>query len=182
MFAGVGGLDISSALAGIRVGLAIDVDELALSCLSLGLGTDTRVGRLEALDAVELASASGVPTSGASYLVGGPPCTAFSHAGFWLDYKRGGKDDQKSCVDDYADFLEALRPKAFVLENVPGLLFKNHRPIFNGFVGRTQRLGYTVSWKTLNAADFGVPQARHRVFVVGVTGSEPFEFPEGPVR
>lgn len=180
LFSGMGGLDLGAALAGLHVSLATDADETALSCLSEGLGTNTKAGKIEEFDAEELIEASGVPTAGTAYLIGGPPCTAFSHAGFWLDYKRNGKDDQKNRVDDYADCLELLNPKAFVLENVPGLLFKNHRPIFDAFHERAVDLGYQVSFDILNAKDFGVPQARRRVFVVGVKGDKPFELPTGP--
>jgi DNA (cytosine-5)-methyltransferase 1 len=177
IFTGVGGLDIGAHAAGFRTCGAVDIDGEALSYVAETLGAAAVQGSTEELDPREVIRQTGVPRDGSAILVGGPPCTAFSHAGFWLDAKRNGEDVQAGRVRDYAAYLCALRPRAFLFENVPGLLFKNHSAVFDSFCRRVRAEGYRVSYQVLNAADFGVPQARRRLFVVGVRGDRHFEFP-----
>src|SRR5438128_203732 len=76
-------------------------------------------------------------------LAGGPPCVAFSKSGFHLEYKRAGLDPRASLLDDYVRFLDALRPGAFVMENVFGLAYKNQSAaFFNRLAVGIRALGY----------------------------------------
>lgn len=180
LFSGIGGLDLGAHIAGLRVGGVLDNDRTALACNSLALGTLPIVGDARSLDPRDVIRRSGVPIDGTGILIGGPPCTAFSHAGFWIRDKREGRDHQWGRIGDYLRYLHLLRPRAFILENVPGLLFKNHKPVFEAFRRTAEAYGYAVSYTILNGADFGVPQKRRRLFVVGVAGRTPFKFPPGP--
>jgi DNA (cytosine-5)-methyltransferase 1 len=102
-------------------------------------------------------------------LVGGPPCTPFSKSGFWLDWKRDGLDPDASLLQAYTRVLAEARPRAFILENVYALTYNNKasRPAFDRLLKEIDEAGYHCRWAVLNAADYGVPQLRPRLFVVG---------------
>lgn len=102
-------------------------------------------------------------------LVGGFPCQAFSVAG-----KRGGFNDTRGTLFfDIARILKEKRPRNLVLENVKGLLSHDQGKTFQTILGVLADLGYFVEWQVLNSKDFGVPQNRERVFIVGHFGGEP---------
>lgn len=179
MYSGAGGLDLGAQLAGFRIASALDADPDALAIHKRVFGAQCFNSQTEDIDVRDLLRHSKVPKDGSAILIGGPPCTAFSHAGFWIEKKRTGKDEQTHRIADYLRFVADLKPRAFVMENVPGLLFRNHYPVLKRFEAQCSRLGYTVSRAILNAADFGVPQRRRRLFVIGVRGRSPFVFPTG---
>ncbi len=102
-------------------------------------------------------------------LVGGFPCQAFSIAG-----KRRGFDDTRGTLFfDVARILKEERPRNFVLENVKGLLSHDNGRTFKVIISTLAELGYCVEWQVLNAKNFGVPQNRERVFIVGHLGGIP---------
>lgn len=101
-------------------------------------------------------------------LVGGFPCQAFSVAG-----KRRGFDETRGTLFfDIARILKHKRPSHLVLENVKGLLSHNGGETYQTILGVLTELGYSVEWCVLNSKDFGVPQSRERVFIVGHLGGE----------
>ena len=101
-------------------------------------------------------------------LVGGFPCQAFSIAG-----KRKGFDDTRGTLFfDIARILAEKRPRHLVLENVKGLLSHEQGKTFQTILGVLSDLGYSVEWQVLNSKDFGVPQNRERVYIVGHLGNE----------
>ncbi len=103
-------------------------------------------------------------------LVGGPPCTPFSKSGFWLEWKRAGLDPGASLLQAYTRVLAEAKPRAFILENVYALTYKNKasRPAYERLLRGIDDAGYDFRAKVLNAADYGVPQVRPRLFIVGV--------------
>ena len=102
-------------------------------------------------------------------LTGGFPCQAFSIAG-----KRKGFDDTRGTLFfDIARILKEKRPRNFILENVKGLLSHDNGRTFKTIITTLTELGYCVEWQVLNAKDFGVPQNRERVFIVGHLGGVP---------
>lgn len=101
--------------------------------------------------------------------VGGFPCQAFSIAG-----KRGGfKDTRGTLFFDCARILKEKQPRNFILENVKGLLSHDNGRTFKTIINTLTELGYCVEWQVLNAKNFGVPQNRERVFIVGHLGGIP---------
>ena len=108
-------------------------------------------------------------------LVGGPPCTPFSKSGYWLKYKREGLDPRALLLREYTRVLREAKPRAFILENVQALTFNNRasRPAFERLLADIDDAGFDVNWSVLNAADYGVPQLRARLFIVGVPKGEP---------
>ena len=177
LFSGLGGLDYAARIVGLNVVAATDRDQKALSLLRQALGTQTVGLDLETDDPERFMD--WLPDdSDLQIIFGGPPCTAFSHAGFWLEGKRDGKDPAAVLLDRYIDIVRMVKPDAFVMENVPGLAFRTHQRFFGRLINRARRAGYKLSWSVLDASDFGVPQARRRLFVVGVRGKRHFQFPK----
>lgn len=100
-------------------------------------------------------------------LVGGFPCQAFSVAG-----KRNGFNETRGTLFfDIARILSHKRPRHILLENVKGLLSHDSGKTFTTIIGVLTDLGYVIEWQVLNAKDFGVPQNRERVFIVGHLGA-----------
>lgn len=108
-------------------------------------------------------------------LVGGSPCQSFSIIG-----KRAGLEDVRGTLFyDYARLIKQIEPKAFVYENVPGMLVHDHGNTWKVIHSVFESLGYMISYSVLNAKDYGIPQDRKRLFVVGFKRKDiKFSFPE----
>lgn len=102
-------------------------------------------------------------------LVGGFPCQSFSIAGL----RRGFEDTRGTLFFDIARILQHKRPRYFILENVKGLLSHDEGKTFQTILGVLSDLGYDYQWQVLNSKNFGVPQNRERVFIVGHIRGEP---------
>jgi DNA (cytosine-5)-methyltransferase 1 len=184
LFAGAGGLDLGVEEAGFTVLGAIENDPTAVATLNLNRGQYfPRLGHVEPTDITTadpcvIARDLGVGAGEIDLLVGGPPCVAFSKSGFHLEYKRQGQDSKAALLDDYLRFLKWFRPKAFLMENVYGLAYQNQSAAwFNRLRAGIASLGYGMSWEILNAADYGVPQNRQRLFLVGAQGGHALGHP-----
>lgn len=108
-------------------------------------------------------------------IIGGPPCQAYSLLRRHQD--KIEDDPRNKLYIQYGRFLKEFKPKAFVFENVPGLLSANKGEHFKNLKAYFRRLGYEVYHETLNAADFGVVQARKRIIIVGWKKENDFGFP-----
>ncbi len=174
LFSGAGGLDLGVEAAGFHVGVAVEVDGDAADTMEKNFtGVVSPVIRQDILDVPtrELVRTAGLRgRERPALLVGGPPCTPFSKSGFWLDWKRAGLDPDASLLQAYTRVLAEARPRAFILENVYALTYGNKAsgPAFDRLLREIDVAGYSCRWQVLNAADFGVPQLRPRLFVVGV--------------
>jgi DNA (cytosine-5)-methyltransferase 1 len=105
-------------------------------------------------------------------VMGGPPCQAYSTAG-----KRLMSDPRAILFQEYIRILRELNPKIFIFENVKGLLSMQKGELFKKIIKEFESLGYKVYFKLLNSADFGVPQQRERVIVVGTKLKKRYSFP-----
>ncbi len=99
-------------------------------------------------------------------LVGGPPCQSWSTAGL----RKGFEDDRGNMFLEYIKILEAKKPKYFVAENVAGLLSHSEGRSYGIILEKICELGYSICWRVLNSANFGVAQDRKRVYLVGYLG------------
>lgn len=191
LFSGAGGLDLAvTSCAGsrkgsqrshgpLRVAVALDNDATALSTLEANSpGVTTMCADITTVSSRDILSAGQMTAGDPCLVVGGPPCTPFSKSGFWLDYKRESRDPNASLLDEFVRVVSDARPEAFVLENVQGLTYSTHREQFERLLRGLGDAGYSTSWRLLNAADYGVPQLRKRVFVVGRRDRKVFRFPE----
>ena len=190
LFSGAGGLDLGVEQAGFRTTVAVEWDNDAADTMEknasaffpglrevlradlypLATGTDHGVSTANIL-----ASGGFGSRDRPDLLVGGPPCTAFSKSGFWLDWKRDGTDPAASLLQAYTRVLAEAQPRWFILENVYALTFRNKasRPAFARLLAEVEAAGYSYRWKVLNAADYGVPQLRPRLFIVGSQEGQP---------
>ncbi len=184
LFSGAGGLDLGIEQAGFRTVVAVEWDDDAADSMEKNRNAsfpDLREVLRENLYPLATGVGVGISTrdilraGGLSsrnrpdLLIGGPPCVAFSKSGFWLDWKRDGIDPAASLLQAYTKVLAEARPRYFILENVYALTFDNKasRPAFERLLKEIVDAGYRFSWQVLNAADYGVPQARPRLFIVG---------------
>jgi DNA (cytosine-5)-methyltransferase 1 len=185
LFSGAGGLDLGVERAGYGVVFAIENDPTAVATLNRNRGRHfPYLGEVTPLDITRLEPQKvmdelGVQPGEIDLLVGGPPCVAFSKSGFHLEYKREGKDPKASLLDDYLRYLEALQPKAYLMENVFGLAYRNQSaPFFKRLCDGIEAAGYSLRHQVLNAADYGVPQNRQRLFVIGASDGTELEHPK----
>jgi len=106
-------------------------------------------------------------------VVGGPPCQAYSTVG-----KRLIDDPRGKLFQEYYRVLKEIRPKAFLFENVKGLLSMQGGELMQTILALFESLGYKVCYQLLNSADYGVPQVRERVIIIGTTLNSTFTYPE----
>ena len=104
-------------------------------------------------------------------VVGGPPCQSYSTLG------KRQMDERANLFTQYRRILQLLQPKAFVFENVVGILSMDKGRLFQRIQTGFEELGYSLKHKVVNAVDFGVPQQRERVILVGFRGDNHFEYP-----
>lgn len=104
-------------------------------------------------------------------VVGGPPCQSYSTLG------KRQMDDRANLFMQYKRVLKILSPRAFVFENVVGILSMDKGRLFQQIQAEFEELGYKLKHKVLNAVDYGVPQQRERVILVGFRGENSFEYP-----
>lgn len=109
---------------------------------------------------------------GIDIIVGGPPCQSYSTLG------KRQMDDRAHLFEEYCRVLSIVQPKMFIFENVSGLLSMQGGKLIEIIKDEFRKLGYEVKSKLLNAVDYGVPQYRDRVILVGMKGKNDFEYPE----
>jgi DNA (cytosine-5)-methyltransferase 1 len=176
LFTGAGGLDLGCEAAGFRTFAAVESNETARATLLENrerffpsLPADAILSDVVTLDVGDLLDRAGMASGEVDLLHGGPPCTPFSKSGYWLEYKRAGADPKASLLDEFVRMVGGVRPKAFLMENVYGLAYRNqNRPIFERFLAGVTAAGYVVDHRILLAADYGVPQLRQRLVCVGI--------------
>jgi DNA (cytosine-5)-methyltransferase 1 len=184
LYSGGGGLDYGVEAAGFRVAISTDFDRDSCATLRLS-GTRPVIERsIFDLPTDELLAESGLDVGEADLLIGGPPCQPFSKSGYWA---RGDtlrlNDPRADTLAAYLRVLEEARPRTFLLENVDGLAFVDKAEgleyLLHSIEAINRRVGthYRPAVQVLNAADFGVPQARRRLFVVAARDGAPFRFP-----
>ncbi len=155
---------VISLFAGCEVKLAVDFDPHAAQIYRDNHPNTLFIeGDLTQLDPDDLMTQAGLSPGELDILDGSPPCQGFSMAG-----QRRVSDPRNQLFRHYIACLQAFQPKAFVMENVPGLVSGRMRPIFYLIVQTLQASGYTVCARILNAADYGVPQNRRRLIILGI--------------
>jgi DNA (cytosine-5)-methyltransferase 1 len=174
LFSGAGGLDLGAEQAGYEVRAAVEWDDDAAATMEKNfphLAAPVIRGDILQTTTRQILQAAGLRQSERpDLLIGGPPCTPFSKSGFWLEWKRDGLDLDASLLQEYTRVLAEAKPHRFVLENVYALTYNNKasKPAFERLLREIDSAGYHCEAKVLNAADYGVPQSRPRLFVIGV--------------
>ncbi len=183
LFSGAGGLDIGFEQAGFEVVVAVEADPACCNTLRKNKPNLKVIeGDVSKITGAEILKAAGLKRAEAALVIGGPPCQSFSLAG-----KRMGLDDERgSMVLEFSRLVHEILPKAFVMENVKGMLNwekgKAIEAVLNEFREpakyRNKKYIYDVSYSVLNAVEFGVPQKRERLFIVGNRLGKEFRCPK----
>lgn len=188
LFAGAGGFSLAALSVGIDVVCAIENQRSAAATYAANLrrldGSPVRLIERDVLtvDPAALLKECGLTPGRCDIILGGPPCQGFS------THRLNGsgiQDPRNSLLARYFDFVAALRPRTFLVENVPGLLWDRHKEYLEGFVATADACEYDLTGPlVLNARDYGVPQNRKRVFILGIDRRRPLsvEWPPRPTH
>lgn len=185
LFTGAGGLDFGFEVAGFRTAAALEIDPRCCETLRRNRNWPVIDRDIAAVTTDELLAVAGLSTGDADVLIGGPPCQPFSKSGFWATGEAKRLNDPRATtLESYMRVLAEARPRAFLIENVEGLGFRGKDEGLQLIQARLAAINaahgvrYRASIATLNAADYGVPQQRKRVFVIGSRDGAAFRFPD----
>lgn len=169
LFTGAGGLDLGFEKAGFTVIWANEFDSKIWETFEHNF-PHVKLDRRSITDV----SVDEIPDCDG--MIGGPPCQSWSEAGAG----RGINDERGQLFYDYIRIIKTKQPKFFLVENVSGIISSRHKKSFEGFLKEFANCGYEISWKLVNANDYGVPEDRERVIIVGFRKDlkKKFEFPK----
>jgi DNA (cytosine-5)-methyltransferase 1 len=171
LFCGAGGLSLGFKKENFDIIYALDNDETAIKTYNNYFGNHGHCSDIEKIKKELLFR----DEKRVDVIIGGPPCQGFS-----VQRRGRDKDKRNNLVLEYARLVLDLKPKIFLMENVSGLLSKRGKLVMETFKKRISRAGYSIFIEKINAADYGVPQNRVRVFLIGVHKNKTlndFEFP-----
>jgi DNA (cytosine-5)-methyltransferase 1 len=173
LFSGAGGLTLGLKKAGVKTICAVEINRYAIETFA----SHTPEADLHCSDIqyIDLANYRGK----IDLVYGGPPCQPFSSGGL-----RNSEKDKRDFIPWFVKAIEIIKPSVFLMENVPGLAVGKRGAYLATMISALENLGFYVSVKVINAADFGIPQIRRRLFLVGMR-DWPFLFPSethGPNR
>jgi DNA (cytosine-5)-methyltransferase 1 len=165
LFAGCGGFDLGLHQAGYRVLWANEIDEHAQASYRANHGGFLDTRDIQDVEPEDVLSQTRLAVGELDLMAGGPPCQPFSTAGA-RSAKWNGVIERLSF--EFVRLARGLRPRGFVMENVPGMKKGVSVGVFNEVLGEMQAAGYRVAWREIDANWFGVPQERRRLIFVGV--------------
>ena len=168
LFAGAGGFGLGFSMANnhFKVICSLEIDKWAVETLKANNKEKQKIIHRDIREFSDSEEILSICPSKPEVIIGGPPCQGFSFAGPTKD----PKDPRNSLFRNYAQWVEVLQPKVFVMENVKGLLTgknENNEKVIDIIKDTFISMGYTVKVWELNAANYGVPQNRERIFIVG---------------
>jgi DNA (cytosine-5)-methyltransferase 1 len=184
VFTGAGGMDLGIEAAGFKIVGCIESDPIARKTIRRNrpqwklLPGDIEQNRTLSASDLRLRRRQ------LTVLAGGPPCQPFSKAAQWTKSARGGlKDTRSRCITLFFELAEAFLPKVILLENVPGFIDKRcdarkyvQRKLYT--INRRCGTRYKLDARVLNAAQFGIPQRRHRAILIAIRDGHGFEWPK----
>lgn len=186
LYTGVGGLDFGFEAAGFETAAAVEFDSAACSTIRKNRPEWSLIeADIHQVSSKQILQAAKLRSTEADILIGGPPCQPFSKSSYWVNGDALRLNDPRAdTLSAYLRVLRDIKPKSFLLENVYGLVYKGKdeglKHILAGIEAINRDIGtnYKVHWKMLNAAHYGVPQLRERVFLVASRDGRDFHFPE----
>lgn len=187
LYTGAGGLDIGLEAAGLKPAIAVEIDSKSCATLRANQGSKLPIfeGDIHDLTSEAISETTGLAPEEVDLVVGGPPCQPFSKSAYWRSGDTKRLDDPRAdTLTAYLRVLRDLKPRAFLIENVHGLMFRGKdeglRLLRNTIdaINRDTGTEYSFEVAKLNAADYGVPQTRERVFIIGARDGTRFKFPK----
>lgn len=175
LFSGGGGLDVGFHDSGFGIVQMVELERKYADTLT----ANSRTGRLlEGSEPLCMDIREFEPDDGmdVDFIIGGPPCQTFSAAGRRAAGVSGTTDSRGTLFEEYVRILETLRPKGFLFENVYGITGAQSGEAWREIQAAFSEAGYKTRYRILDAADYGVPQHRERLFIVGVRDGD-FHFP-----
>lgn len=167
LFAGAGGMSLGLVKAGFDVRAALEVDRHAASTYRRNHSAKVIEKSILGLDAIEFLDEAGIKKNEVVLIAGGPPCQGFSMAnGHSRNHEKPYQDEKNQLVQEFIRFVDEIRPEIFIMENVLGFLSMQQK-FSPPLVERFEPLGYKTEVFTLKAEEYGIPQKRRRVFVIG---------------
>ena len=184
LFSGAGGLDIASFIAGIPVVSSTDFDSDCIETLKQNkMFKHAKIihGDLRFIKSGIFGNIANQSKSKKFIVIGGAPCQPFSKAGYWVGNKsrRGINDQRATLIDEYLRVVTDLHPDGFVFENVESLTHPTNKIIIDRFLEIISKAGYKHKTIKCNALEYGVPQKRKRLFIIGTKG---FFSTEEPIK
>lgn len=171
LFAGVGGLSYGfSTLPQFNIVAANEIEKDISVAYELN-HPNVRMLNCDIKDLTDYVLKKAIHEKKIDIVLGGPPCQSYSTLG------KRQNDDRANLFMQYKRILEILQPKAFVFENVTGMISMNKGNLFRTVKTEFEELGYDLKHKVLDAVDYGVPQHRERVILVGFKGKNNFDYP-----
>ena len=161
LFSGCGGLSLGFKLAGFKIEGAIDYDKDSIETFKKNFGKGKFfVKDINKIDKEFIKK----NFRNVDVIIGGPPCQGFSNANRW---HKNYSDPRNLLFLKFIEFVKIIKPKMVLIENVSGILSRTKGEIIGNIKEILNKNGYKVDYKLLNASEFGVPQVRKRVFIVG---------------
>ena len=180
LFCGAGGLHMGFEKAGYDIRLCVDNDPLVEKTHKRNFPDIPFINRdIRKLSAEEVKKY--LNGEEVDIIIGGPPCQGFSTIGKRVSSNpevRAEHDPRNELVLTYAELIEELHPKFIVMENVKGILTMKNGAYFSTVMSALRKSGYEVDYRLINMADYGVPQVRERVVIIGNRVGMPVTFPE----
>lgn len=198
LFAGAGGLSLGAAAAGCDVRLSVDNDEWSCNTLRANPGLldgEVLLADVTTLSGADLRRTAGLADTDPLLVVGGAPCQPFSKAAYWVDaggeaaYRRARSagatvdrpppptavrpDARRTLVEEFWRLVDEAKADAFVFENVRSITHPRHKPVLDALLAAAHQAGYKTTLVVANAVEFGVPQRRQRVFLLGAREQAP---------
>jgi DNA (cytosine-5)-methyltransferase 1 len=183
LFSGCGGMDVGVVQAGFELLACVEMDPYACESLRTNIhqnGDETQVFEqdIRQINPKDCMATFNLVAGELDLLCGGPPCQAFSQMG----KRHSLKDDRGLLLFEMVRFAAAFRPKALLIEQVKGLLSAEDETgkvggVFEALISQLEALNYIPKWKIVNAAEYGVPQLRQRVFIIATQKPNDFQFP-----
>lgn len=165
LFAGAGGMSLGFEQAGFDVKAAVEIDPVHCAVHKFNFPDCTIIPRAIAdVSGAEIRAAAGIGRSAVDCVFGGPPCQGFSLIGH-----RSFDDPRNALVMEFVRIVAELKARTFVFENVKGLTVGKHKAFLREIAEAFDEAGYNVRlpWRVLDAAQYGVPQHRERLFLIG---------------
>lgn len=175
LFSGAGGLDIGFHDVGFDIIESVEIEEKFCQTLKLNSGKGKRFNNSK-VNCIDIREYTGNHLGNIDFIIGGPPCQTFSAAGRRANGVLGTTDARGVLFREYVRLLQELSPVGFLFENVYGIIGAQGGEAWKEILESFSDVGYKLYYRIVDAADYGVPQHRERLIIVGLKDGE-FKFP-----